>query len=195
MNTESPNEPDHKTDPIPSDAGQSEPQNISGQPSAEGEVARLTAELAEARDKFLRAMAESDNIRRRADREKQDLIKYSLESVFKDFLPVLDTLERALPDDDNAGDRKNGGAKGPDSGYLEGMVMVKRQLLDVFKRHGLEGITSAGAPFDPNLHQAIQRVESGDVTTETVGSEFAKGYLLNGRLLRPAMVSVLVPGN
>ena len=71
--------------------------------------------------------------------------------------------------------------------------MVKRQILEVFQKHGLEPLNVKGVIFDPNLHQAIQRIDSTDVTVDTVKDEFAKGYLLHGRLLRPAMVSVLIP--
>lgn len=129
-------------------------------------------------------------MRRRMERERTDLAKYALESTFKDFLPALDSLEKALPESGEAAPRPNGGE---DPSYYDGMVMVKKQLLDTFKKHGLETIRAKGVPFDPNLHQAIQRVESSDVKRDTVGDEYAAGYSLNGRLLRPAMVSVLTP--
>lgn len=150
---------------------------------------KLAQEAADLKDKYVRAVAEMENMRRRMERERTDLIKYGLENVFKDFLPVLDSLEKAMPESD-AGKNANGAAN---ASYIEGMVMVKKQLMDVFRRHGLEPITARGAAFDPNLHQAIQRVESPDVEVDTVGDEFARGYMLNGRLLRPAMVSVLTP--
>ena len=151
------------------------------------EIERLTQDAAEFKDKYMRAVAEMENVRRRAEREKADLIKYSLESVFKDFLPALDSLEKALPESEN---KQEAGS----ASYFEGMAMVKKQLLEVFRKHGLEAISSQGAVFDPNLHQAIQRIDSDTVETDTVGSEFARGYMLNGRLLRPAIVSVLTPG-
>ncbi len=153
------------------------------------EIERLTKEAAEFKDKYLRAMAEMENVRRRAEREKADLIKYSLETVFKDFLPALDSLEQALPEGGNGH-----AAAASTASYLEGMAMVKKLLLDVFRKHGLEAISAQGATFDPNLHQAIQRIDSDQVDKETVGNEFARGYMLNGRLLRPAIVSVLTPG-
>lgn len=157
------------------------------QPTAEStENERLTTELAECKDRLMRTAAELDNMRRRFEREKADLLKYGQERLFLDFLPALDSLDRALPE----GESTNG--NGAD-GYLEGMRMVKRQILEVFKKHGLEPIDVKGVPFDPNLHQAIQRVDSADVSVDTVKDEFAKGYLLHGRLLRPAMVSVLTP--
>lgn len=154
--------------------------------SLNSQLEQAQLELTEAKDKYLRLAAELDNMRRRFERERSDLVKFGLEKVFMDLLPTLDSLDRALPGDTVA----TGGEGGS---YLEGMLMVKKQLLDVLKRHGLEPVLSANQAFDPNLHQAIQRVDSEEVTVETVKDEYAKGYLLHGRLLRPAMVSVLTP--
>ncbi len=151
---------------------------------------RAAAEAQEFKDKYMRSVAEMENMRRRMERERTDLVKFAAEKAFKDFLPVLDTFQKALPDADAVATKD---ATGVDRGFVDGMVMVKRQLLEVFKKHGLEIVHARGEVFDPNLHQAIQRVESPDVTVETVGDEFAQGYMLNGRLLRPAMVSVLIP--
>ncbi len=151
------------------------------------ETASLTQEVSDLKDKYMRAVAEMENMRRRMERERGELIKYGLENVFKDFLPVLDSLDKALPDD---AAKSNGSGS---QSYFDGMVMVKRQLMETFRRHGLEPIASQGVAFDPNLHQAIQKVESSDVASDTVGQEFARGYMLNGRLIRPAMVSVLTP--
>jgi len=155
------------------------------------ECENLRQEAAELKDKFMRTAAEMENIRRRAEREKADVIKYALENVFRDFLPVLDSLEQALPAQDEKAPKGNDDTS--NASYYEGMMMVKKQLLDVFKKHGLEPIHAAGEPFNPNLHQAIQRIETNEVETDTVAQEYAKGYLLNGRLLRPAMVSVKTP--
>lgn len=151
---------------------------------------RLTEEAQDLKDKYMRTAAEMENMRRRMERERADIMKYALETVFKDMLPALDSLEKALPETGEAAPkRKDGG----NSSYYEGMLMVKKQLLDILKKHGLEAIGAQGVAFDPNLHQAIQRVESSTVKADTVGDEYARGYLLNGRLLRPAMVSVLTP--
>ena len=128
-------------------------------------------------------------MRRRMEREKADLMKFAFEGFFKDLLPALDSLEKALPSDGTSQSLK---VEARDA-YFEGMLMVKRQLLDILKRHGLEKVESKGAEFDPNLHQAIQRVESKEATKDMVQEEFALGYTLHGRLLRPAMVSVLTP--
>ena len=176
-----------------------EPRDASGAPtgaeSATGstvdsqgaEILRLSKEAAEFKDKYVRAYADMENIRRRYERERGDLVRFALEQAFKDFLPVLDSFEKALPESADL----NG--LGDSAAFAEGMVMIKRQLLEVFKKHGLEVVSAAGVAFDPNLHQAIQRIESDAVEVETVDTEFARGYVLNGRLLRPAMVSVLAP--
>lgn len=171
------------------DADTNQPQDKAPeqQDSPVSEVEKLQQEASDLKDKYVRAVAEMENMRRRMERERTDLIKYGLENVFKDFLPVLDSLEKAMPDTVSTPD---GGAQ---ASYLEGMIMVKKQLLDTFRRHGLEQLSAKGAAFDPNVHQAIQRVESKDVQVDTVGDEYARGYVLNGRLLRPAMVSVLTP--
>jgi molecular chaperone GrpE len=154
--------------------------------SEDSELGRLAQELADMKDRYLRTVAEMDNMRKRLEREKADFIKFSNESILKDMIPVLDSLDKAVP-----------GEQGLDpavKSYREGVLMVQKQFLQTLAKHGLEPVEARDKPFDPNFHQAIQRIESGDVTTETVAAEFAKGYVLNGRLLRPSMVSVKVPG-
>ena len=147
----------------------------------------LENDLDDAKDKFLRAHAEMENMRRRMERERSDLLKYGFEGLYKDMLPVLDSFEKALPD------QPAGQISDDLRAHLEGMMLIKNQLFTVMQKHGLEPIESKQKTFDPNVHQAIQRLESADVDDEVVGDEFARGYLLNGRLLRPAMVSVIVP--
>jgi molecular chaperone GrpE len=183
------------TDSTPTGNGHSEPTSVPDE-ETQRELQRLQGDVADLKDKYVRTVAEMENMRRRMERERADVAKFALESIFKDFLPVLDSLERALPDDVvPAGSNGKGHGDGAGSSYLEGLLMTKRQLLDVLRKHGLEEIKAAGTAFDPNLHQAIQRIDSPDVDVESVGSEFARGYLLHGRLLRPAMVSVLMPSN
>jgi molecular chaperone GrpE len=182
-------------EPTPPEDGQPSEGAKSAESTAsdtELERERLQQEVADLKDRYLRVMAEMDNMRRRTERERAELVKFGLENVFRDFLPVIDSLELALPEGDAA---PVGGAPSSSSSYYDGMLMVKKQLLETLKRHGLEPVAARGVPFDPNLHQAIQRVESPDVSVETVGDEYARGYLLNGRLLRPAMVSVLTPSS
>lgn len=154
----------------------------------EGEIAglqqrikTLEEELLDSKDRYIRQAADMENMRRRQERERSDLLKYGTEKLLQDLLPVLDSLDKALV------------TQGADSNpILEGIRMVQKQFAAVLENHGLKAIEAAGKPFDPNVHQAIQRVEH-DVETDTVKDEYQKGYSLNGRLIRPAMVSVYVP--
>ena len=181
------------TDPSSSDAVDAASTRVetNGSPqtavdSRDSELDRLAQELADTKDRYLRTVAEMDNMRKRLEREKADFIKFSNESILKDMIPVLDSMDKAVPDEQ--------GLDPAVKSYREGVLMVQRQFLQTLAKHGLEPVESSDKPFDPNFHQAIQRIESGDVTVETVAAEFAKGYVLNGRLIRPSMVSVKVPG-
>lgn len=149
----------------------------------QAKVTELEYELQEKENDFLRARADLENARRRMEKEKSDFIKYGLEGVMKDLLPCLDSFEQATSQ-----------AEGTEEEALrQGVDLVKRQLFDVLGKHGLSVVESDGAVFDPSYHQAIRKEESSDVENETVGQVYQAGYTLNGRLLRPAMVSVLMP--
>jgi molecular chaperone GrpE len=154
----------------------------------EAKIALLEQELNHYKDRYVRAVAEMENIRRRSEKERSDLLKYGLENTLKDLLPVLDSFELAVPSDTAAPESDATGKS-----FQSGVLMVKKQMLDILKKHGLEQIEAKDKPFDPNFHQAIQRVESSEHKEETVAGEFQKGYVLNGRLIRPAMVSVFIP--
>lgn len=154
----------------------------------ETKIATLEQELAHYKDRYVRAVAEMENIRRRSEKERSDLLKYGLESTLRDLLPVLDSFELAVPSENATPE-----ADANEKSFHSGVLMVKKQMLDTLKKHGLEQIEAKDKPFDPNFHQAIQRVESADHKEETVAGEFQKGYVLNGRLIRPAMVSVFIP--
>jgi molecular chaperone GrpE len=164
------------------------PHNQATDEQSAKDVEKLSQELAEMKDRLLRNVAEMDNMRKRLEREKADFIKYCSESILKDMIPVLDSFDKALP-------VSVGPTDSPDlAGFREGMTMVHKQFLAALAKHGLEPVEAVGKVFDPNFHQAIQRIESGDVTEEIVATEFMKGYALHGRLIRPTMVSVKVPG-
>ena len=139
------------------------------------------AKLAEENyDRFLRAQAELENYKKRVEREKSTLVKYGNEEFIKAILPIIDNLERAL--DHTPGEN-------PD-GLLEGIKITLNQLLQVLEKFGVTPIASVGEPFDPSKHEAMMQVESTDHEPNTVVSELQKGYFLNDRLIRPAMVSV-----
>ncbi len=149
---------------------------------------RLAEDARMAEDKYLRALAELDNTRKRLSKEKAEWLRYGHEGVVKDLLPIIDNLERAL---EAAGAIPEGeGLEAGSRGLIEGVALILKQFLDALARHGIVPIESVGKPFDPNLHEAMQRVEREDAAPGTVVEEFLKGYLLHDRLLRPAKVVV-----
>jgi len=130
-------------------------------------------------DKYLRAIADLDNYKKRAIKDKADAIKYGNEDIIKDILPFMDSLDRALEHD--TGDIQT---------FKEGIALIQEQLLCCLKKHGVERIDAAGSTFDPNFHEALMQMESNQHEDNKVVSEMEKGYLLNGRLLRPSRVCV-----
>jgi molecular chaperone GrpE len=130
-------------------------------------------------DKYLRAVAELDNYRKRAAREKTEIIKYGKEDIIRDILPFMDSLDRALEHD-----------TGDVQAFKDGVALIQEQLLCCLKKHGVERIETAGMNFDPNFHEALMQTESDQHEDNKIVSEMEKGYLLNGRLLRPSRVCV-----
>jgi len=145
-------------------------------------------QIEELKDKHLRALAEMDNLRKRSQKEREDISKYALEKAMTELLPVLDSFDKALEDSKNL----ENSAENFKS-FLTGSELVKKQLETALERFGLKSFESKGQPFDPNKHQAVQKIESEGVTEDTVEDEYVKGYMLNDRLLRAAMVTVAVP--
>jgi molecular chaperone GrpE len=153
--------------------------------SPEARVAALEAELAEHKDRLLRALAETENTRRRAQREREDTAKYAITGFARDLLSAADNLRRALdslPETEIADERTRS--------LLAGVAATERELMAVFERHGLRRIDPKGERFDHNFHQAIFETERGDQPTGTIVEVLQPGYLLHDRLLRPAMVGV-----
>jgi molecular chaperone GrpE len=150
---------------------------------ASAELEELRTQLAEKQDRLLRALAEAENIRRRAQRERDDYVRYANESLMRDLIPVLDNLDRAL-----AAARAEGGAPG----LREGVELIQREMLKVLESAGLTRYSAIGAPFDPTRHEAVARVVSPDATPDTVVAETLPGYMLHNRVLRAALVSVAV---
>jgi len=130
-------------------------------------------------DKYLRAIADLDNYKKRAIKEKADIIKYGKEELVKDILPFMDSLDRALEND-----------TGDIQAFKDGVTLIQDQILCCLKKHGVEKIETAGADFDPNFHEALMQVESDQHKDNKIVSEMQKGYLLNGRLIRPSRVCV-----
>jgi len=161
-------------------APDTDPQAESARPLAT-EIEELRRQVAERQDKLLRALAETENVRRRAQRDREEHLKYANESLIRDLIPVLDNLDRAL-----AAARGAAGA----TTVVEGVELIQRELLRVLEKNGLARFSAIGQTFDPTRHEAIARVVSAGQPPNTVVHETAPGYLLHGRLLRPAMVAV-----
>jgi molecular chaperone GrpE len=150
--------------------------------SAEEQIERLEEELAIARDAVLRAQADSQNVTRRAEQDVEKARKFALERFCGELLPVVDNLERAL----EAAVGDNDIVKP----IAEGVELTLKSFHDALKKFHIVTVDPAGEPFDPQLHQAMSMVENGDVEPNTVIAVMQKGYTLNGRLVRPAMVMV-----
>jgi molecular chaperone GrpE len=149
--------------------------------AAEARVAELEAQVRAERDTALRSAADLDNARKRAQRDLQEGVRFANERLLKDFLPVVDNLERAL----------SHGSSTRDWASLEqGLQMTQKQFEDTLARHGAKPVTALGQPFDPNLHEAMGTVESTDAPPNTVVAEVLRGWTLHDRLVRPALVSV-----
>jgi len=144
-------------------------------------VEELRREVEEKQDRLLRALAETENVRRRAQRERDDYVRYANESLLRDLIPVLDNLDRALEAARPGGDA---------TGVVAGVELIQRELLKVLERAGVERYSALGQPFDPTRHEAIASVVSEDTAPGTVVRETLPGYQLHNRVLRAALVSV-----
>jgi len=160
------------------------PENLTGQgdDALRRENERLRAELDQLRDHYLRKLAEFDNFRKRTEREREEFQRTAGEKVVRELVPVLDNFERALTH----------AAESDSESFRQGVDMIARQLWEVLERQGLEVVDPTGKPFEPEFHEAVQRVEDSGHQPGTVVWVLAKGYLFGGRLLRPAMVGVAV---
>ena len=154
------------------------------QAEADAELAAptaLEAELAAAQDAALRAQADAVNMQRRAEQEIEKARKFALERICGDLLSVVDNLERAL---ESAGDSEGSAS------LLEGVELTRKGFMDVLVKYGVQVVDPMGEPFDPETAQAMSLVEQPDAEPNSVIAVMQKGYTLNGRLLRPAMVMV-----
>jgi molecular chaperone GrpE len=143
---------------------------------------QLQLEVAAAKDQVLRVQAEMQNLRRRAERDVENAHKYALDKFAPALLPVVDNLERALA----AIDSEDAAQKS----VAEGIELTLKTFVEVLTRYKVEVVDPGGQPFDAELHQAVSAVPNPDLEPNTVIDVFQKGYTLNGRLLRPAMVVV-----
>ena len=141
---------------------------------------QLATERSELKDGLLRTLAEFDNFRRRAERDRSDYVQFAAMEIVRDLVPVLDDFQRAMK------------VESADSEYAKGIELIYQRFFDTLKKAGLEPIESAGKPFDPNLHQAVDRLQTEDYPDQTVLEDYQSGYNFKGKLLRPAMVKVAV---
>lgn len=145
----------------------------------ETELEKLRSERALYLDRLARLQAEFDNFRKRSAKENQDYRDYALTDALRQLLPILDSLDRAIKTDN---------AEAAD--FRAGVELIDRQFHDVLAKLGVEPIEAKGQPFDPNLHQAVQMVETEETPDNHVIDELQRGYRVKERLLRPAMVRV-----
>jgi len=153
----------------------------------EAQIAALTAERdqlaadkADLKDRLLRALADFDNFRRRAERDRSEYVQFAAMEMVRDLIPILDDFRRAVK------------VETADKEYAKGIELIDQRLFETLKKAGLEPIEAAGKRFDPNLHQAVDRVQSKELPDQTVLEEYQSGYNFKGKLMRPAMVKVAV---
>ena len=150
--------------------------------AAEEKLRSAERDLADLKDRHVRKLAELENIRKRTEREKREHFRTALMDLARDFLPILDNLERAMAHA-SAEERK--------SHFGQGIGLIRRQLMDLWKRHGLEEVET-NVPFDPNRHEAVATEATSEVPPNTILDVMQKGYVLEDKLVRPAVVKVSV---
>jgi len=157
--------------------------DVAARPSADlqREIETLKKEREELYDRVLRKQAEFENYKNRMDREKSDFMQFASAELMKEILNALDSFELAL---------KNASTQTGGQNMLRGFELIYKQLQDTLSRFGLTPIEAKGKKFDPHFHQAVSTQPTDEAEENTVVEEMRKGYLLNGRLLRPAMVAV-----
>jgi molecular chaperone GrpE len=144
------------------------------------EGARLTEELKEMNEKYLRLYAEFDNYKKRVNKDKEELLKYGQESLLYELLTVIDNLELALK---HASDEVS-------TGLIQGVEITYKELMKTLEKFGLTAVEAEGENFDPSVHHAMSQVERDDVEENIVVEEYRKGYKLKDKVLRPSLVSV-----
>jgi molecular chaperone GrpE len=149
------------------------------------QLSALETELANLKDQWLRAMAETENLRKRAQRDREEALKYASSNFGRDMLSIADNLRRALESCSNLEEI-------PESvkSLIQGIELTESALISTFDRHGIKKIEPMGEKFDPNLHQAMFEVEDANVAPGTVVQVLQVGYTMHDRLLRPAMVGI-----
>lgn len=162
--------------------GEQQAEELSPEETLKAELAASREEVEKQKDLYLRNRAENENFRRRMQREKEELSKFANESILREILPVIDNLERAVSHaKENEGDA---------STLVEGVEMTLSQFQSVLNKFNVTVVDAKGTPFDPACHEAMGQIERDDCDANTVVEVMQGGYMLNGRLLRPALVMV-----
>lgn len=174
-----PAEQEVETDEAATDTAVEPEIQVEGTAPEEDPVDALEAQLKEKNDRILRLQADFENFRRRTAKEKEELTAVITQNILGDLLPLLDNFERAMAVEQTDGEA-----------FRTGVEMIFTQLKEVLDKNGLEHIEAEGQPFDPNVHQAVMRVENPDVADGTVTQVLQKGYRAKGRVIRPVMVQV-----
>jgi len=159
------------------------------QAAVEAQLAELERQIRDLTDRLLRAHAEMDNIRKRAEREKSETAKYAISKFARDIVGVADNFQRALAA--VPGDAEHNPAL---QSLLEGVTLTEREFLNALERNGVRRVDPHGEAFNPHLHQAVMEQMNPDVTAGTVLQVFQSGYVIEDRVLRPAMVVVATGG-
>jgi molecular chaperone GrpE len=163
------------------ESNNSPPEAVAEENSLQEEINRLKEECAAYYDQYLRSLAEAENIRKRALREKEEYVKFAAVPVIKKVLLVMDDLERALAMSESNQDFE---------GLYKGLQMIAKRMEDLIQEEGVEAIEAVGKPFDPQFHQPLMVEASSDHPENTVIEELQKGYILHGRVIRPSLVKV-----
>ena len=157
---------------------------------AEAAIGALQSEIAELKDRLLRTHADMDNIRKRSEKEKADAHKYAVSKFARDMIEVGDNFQRAIETVPAGAAEQNPALKS----FLDGVTMTERELINTLERHGIKRIDPKGQIFNPHLHQAVMEAHNPEVPAGTVTQVYQLGYMIDDRVLRPAMVVVAKGG-
>lgn len=176
----------------PQSAGPAQPQDAGpeGAKSLQAVVAALQAEVEGLKDKWLRAHAEMENLRKRAEREREEAARYAITKLARDIVGVGDNFQRAIDAVPAAAAETDPALRS----FLDGVTMTERELLNALDRHGIKRLQPMNEPFNPHLHEAVRQVPRSDVPEGTIVEVYQAGYTIAERVLRPAMVGVAQGG-
>ena len=188
---ENENKPQDATPPAGAEGGPAAPTpandtGAAGERSVHDVIAALQAEAADYKDKWIRAHAEIENVRKRLEKEKEETAKYAVTRLARDIVNVGDNFQRAIAAVPAGAAEQDTALKA----FREGVVMTERELLNVLERYGIRQVQPLNEPFNPHMHQAVMEMERADLAAGTVVQVFQAGYTIEDRVLRPAMVAV-----